>query len=63
MYRGCRTSQVINFIYFRFIGKFHIMKYKFKVGMLPQVNDVLLRTGEKIIQAYYFVPVLNQPGT
>lgn len=28
-----------------------------------QVGYILFRTGEKIIQAYYFVSVFNQPGT
>lgn len=63
MYRRCGTSQVINLIDFRLVGQFHIVKHKLKTGISFQVGYVLFRTGEEIVQAYYFVPVFNQPGT
>ena len=63
MYRGCGTSQIINFIDLRLIREFHIVKHKFKMRIPLQVGYILFRTGEKIIQAYHFVSVFNQPGT
>ena len=63
MYRRCGASQVINLIDFRLIGQFHIVKHKLKTGISFQVGYVLFRTGEEIVQAYYFVSVFNQPGT
>ena len=41
----------------------NIVKHELKTGISFQMGYILFRTGEEIVQAYYFVPVFNQPGT
>ena len=59
----CRTSQIINFIYFSRIRISDIMPHHLKMMIIHQVNDIIFRTRKKIIQAYHVMTFVYKPCT
>ena len=62
MNRRCRTGHVIDSIDFDFERINHIVAKKLEICMILQVNDILLITGKKIIQAKIVVGILKTPN-
>ena len=63
MNRRCRTGHIVNSIdlYLKRIN--HIVTKKFEIGIILQMSDILLTACKKIIQAYDFMPLIEQTFT
>jgi hypothetical protein len=49
MYRACRACQIIDFLHFYIERKRNIVPYKLETRRSNKVPDVILATGEKVI--------------
>ncbi len=52
---GCRTGEIVDLINLDVERECHVVTHEFEAGMADQVPDVLLRTGEEIVDAEHIV--------
>jgi len=63
MNRTGRASQVIDPVDFEENGIDDIVPDKLEAVVIQQVLNIPLMAGEKVVQANYFVALLNKPAT
>ena len=57
---GCRTGEVVDPVNLHFEGVHHIMPHNFKILIIKQMSDIFPATGKEIIQANYFLALLDK---
>ena len=63
MRRRSRTSQIINLIDFHLERIDHIVPDQLEIRILEEVSNILLPTGEKIVQTQDLVPFVKESIT
>ena len=57
----CRASQIENLVDFHVERKRNVVPVEFEMRIVQQMNNVITRSSEKVVDAKYIVPVGKQP--
>ena len=57
---GSRTGHVVNTIHFHFEWIDYIMPHQLKICMIPQVSNILLIAGKKVVETDHLMSLIKQ---